>query len=318
MQDDKKIIQESNGKIPLFLICDDNYCSYMSVMIASVCANTEYYLDFHVVGKGISEENKKKIEKMKEKFSNFDINYKTFDITAFYNIPYLRLPRMTLSTYIRMVLPDLYRELKRALVMDIDLILLDDISKLWFQDLNSYIFAAALDKPFDAYYSFKKNLEVDIECKYANCGVMLIDFEKWRSNNITTQCLDIEKQYRDKLNCADQDVINKVFLGNFKELECKYNSLLGIEEDIIVRHFCYLRKPWLSKYNVEGDLIKNFDDWWKYAEISPFYEELLAKYLEINRGGGSLKNTINTYRNMVIASSIRNVIKKQKVYNKEA
>lgn len=301
------------NNIPIFLICDDNYTPYMATMIASICYNTKSLINFHVIGKGTSDNNKAQIEKMKNTFKNFAIDYKVFDATESFNIPYLSLSRMTSSTFIRMSLPDLYPELTRALVMDVDIISLQDIVKLWEIDLEDYHFAAALDKPFDAYYKFKKCMNVDVDCNYANCGVMLLNCEKWRKDKITQKCLDIEKKYRDNLTCADQDVINKIFLGKFKLLDCKYNSLLGNDNDIINRHFCHLRKPWLSKYNIEGDEIKNFDDWWRFAKMTPFYNQLKLKYEEFNNGSknNSPKETQTQYRKMEAIALARNLLKRK-------
>lgn len=305
------------NKIPIFLICDDNYAPYMATMIASVCFNTKYFVEFHVVGKGISDQNKKMIDEMKKTFPNFDIDYKIIDITKDFNISYLSLVRMTSSTFIRMLLPDLYPEINRVLIMDVDIISLEDISSLWNETLDNYLWAASIDKPVGgAYLTFKKNMDVAHDCKYANCGVMILDCKKWRDEKISMKCLDIEKKYRDKLNCADQDVINKVFLGDFKELDSKYNSLLGLEENIINRHFCYLRKPWFSKYNVEGDEIKNFDDWWKYAKMTPFYEMLKLKFEENNANGAqNAIRVLKKYETMQMFSDLRNKIRKDNASN---
>lgn len=306
--------------IPIFLICDDNYAPYMATMIASVCLNTKYFIEFHVVGKGISDKNKALIEEMKKTFPNFNIDYKVIDISKDFDISYLSLARMTSSTFIRMLLPDLFPEIDRALIMDVDMIALQDIASLWNESLDGYIWAAALDKPVEAaYYTFKKNMDVTEECKYANCGVMILDCQRWRDEKISQKCLDIEKVYRDKLNCADQDVINKVFLGDFKELDSRYNSLLGNEDNIANRHFCYLRKPWFSKYNVEGELIKNFDDWWKYAKMTPFYDDLKAKYDENNaHGHESAVRTLKKYEAMQFLSELRNNVRKKRLADDKA
>ena len=283
-------------RIPVFLICDDNYAPYMAVMIASVCSNTDCHIEFHVIGKGISPENREKIESMKRQFPGFSIDYTELNVSETLGIPYLALSRMTPSTFIRMLLPELYPEIDKALVMDVDMISLRDISLLWKENLEGFIFAAALDAPPVAYHIFKKNMDVEEDCGYANCGIMLIDCRKWREEKITEKCIGIEKRYRDKLTCADQDVINKVFLGDFKQLDSRYNSLLGEEDNIINRHFCALRKPWNSRYNVEGNLIRHFDDWWKYAEMTPFYDELTDGYSKFNNGGESAEQTVMNYQ----------------------
>ena len=298
-------------RIPIFLICDDNYAPYMGVMIASICSNTDCYMEFHVIGKGISPENRQKIETMKQQFPCFSMDYTDYHVSETLGIPYLVLSRMTSSTFIRMLLPELYPDIDKALVMDVDMLLLKDISLLWKESLDGYIFAAALDAPPSAYQIFQKNMDVDQDCAYANCGFMLIDCKKWRAENITAQCIEIEQRYRDKLECADQDVINKVFLGNFKQLDGRYNSILGEEENIINRHFCASRKPWNSKYDMSGNLIRHFDDWWHYAEMTPFFDELKDGYHRFNRNGESAEQTIMRYTK-VLTNQLRQRIIREK------
>jgi len=302
-------------RIPVFLICDDNYAPYMAVMIASICSHTACFMEFHVIGTGISPENQQKIDTMKIQFENFSIDYRTYNAAEALGIPYLVLSRMTPSTYIRMLLPEIYPEIDRALVMDVDMISLSDISPLWKEDTRQYIFAAAPDSPPGARNHFLEHMEVDTDCMYANCGLMLIDCRKWRDEDITGQCIEIEKKYRDKLWCADQDVINKVFLGNFKKLDSRYNSLLGEEDNIINRHFCAERKPWNSRYNIEGDLIRNFDDWWTYAKLTPFYDELLDGYNRFNANGESAGQTVANYKKIQSKFLLDMIVRRMKYNN---
>lgn len=293
------------------MICDDNYSPYLATMVASICSNTGAFVECHVIGKGTGGRNRTMIESMKERFPNFSIDFRVCDPSGIYGIDYLSLSRMTVSTFIRMLLPDLYPEIDRALIMDVDIISLQDIGLLWKQELDGHVFAAALDEPDTARRAFLRNLEVDTDCRYANCGVMIVDCRKWRERGITARCLEVERKYRDVLECADQDVINKVFLGDFKVLESRFNSLLGNDEDMVNRHFSWLRKPWFSKYNAVGDLIKNFDDWWHYAAMTPFYPEVKARYDSLTQGDDSsaLKARAN-YERMEMLSFIRNSMKR--------
>lgn len=308
--------------IPVFLICDDNYSPYMATMIASVCNHTESRIEFHVIGKGISPENRARLEGMQRNFPNFDIDYRICDPSGQFGIPYLSLSRMTLSTYIRMLFPELFPEIDRALIMDVDILALGDIEQLWRQSLDGHIFAAALDgtnpdEPQVAYEAFKQNLAVKEDCLYANCGVMLIDCRKWREKGISQQCLAVEKEYRDCLECADQDVINKVFHGNFKVLDSRFNSLLGEEEDIVIRHFCWLRKPWISKYNAVGDPIRHFGEWWKHAAMTPFYPELKSRFDRLAEAGDNATpvRTRAVYERMEKIAHFRNLIRTNNLKN---
>jgi lipopolysaccharide biosynthesis glycosyltransferase len=300
--------------IPVYLICEDNYSPYMATMIASVCSHTQSWIDFHVFGKGILPGNREKIERMRKDFPRFSIDYHTWDLSRLYKIPYLSLPRMTPSTYVRMVFPELYPETEKALIMDVDIIALGDIEELWEQPLDGCPFAAALDEesePRVAYQAFKKNLEVDTDCNYANCGVLLLDCRKWRAGGYSEKCLEVERKYREKLECADQDVINKVFQGHFKVLDRRYNSLLGDGTDIVIRHFCWLRKPWLSRYDAVGERIRHFEDWWRFTGMTPFFPELKQRFDALAARGDNTTpvRTRETYEKMEKITRYRSLMK---------
>lgn len=92
----------------------------------------------------------------------------------------------------RAYIPDII-QCDKIIYLDSDTITLTCISKLWCIDLEENIIAAA------PHYHFKNlsaanefyNLQLDITDKdllYLNSGVMLIDCEKWRYNNITEKC----------------------------------------------------------------------------------------------------------------------------------
>ncbi|GHU08061.1 hypothetical protein FACS1894151_03350 [Spirochaetia bacterium] len=308
--------------IPVFLICDNNYAPYMTVAITSICYHTQAFIEFYVVGKGISDENKIKIAKMQNSIKNFSIDYITLDIAAIYNIPYLLLSRMSPSTFARMIVSELKPDIDRSLCLDVDLIALDDIVELWDQPLDNFMFGAALDTPDSAGIMFKKNFNLNIEFNYINCGVLLLNCKAWRDNGIANKCFELEKIYRDKLDCFDQDIINRYFLGNFKLLNSRFNSIFGHEENIVIRHFCYLRKPWISKYNIEGNIINNFDDFWHYAKITSFYNEIQQNYETINKEFGYSARSAKLYYYKhgrkdeikdIIGKLRRNVAEKQKI-----
>lgn len=302
------------ANIPIFLICDDNYSPYMATMIASICSNSKSHFHFYVVGKGISSDNQHKIESMKLDFPNFSIEYKIIDMEKEYNIDYLFIGRMTASTFIRMALPDIFPKVERALIMDVDIISLNDLSSLWTIDLDDKILAASEDYPKDAYLLFKHNFNLSLDCDYVNCGVMIIDCKKWRDNEITQKCFELEKQYRDKLYCSDQDIINYVCLNKIKVIDAKYNSLLGKEPEIINRHFCFLRKPWNSKYDSKGNIINHFEEWWKYAKLTPYYDLLIVQYKKFNQfQEANPEATVKNYKKMELLTMAKNRMKIRKL-----
>ncbi len=66
--------------------------------------------------------------------------------------------------------------------VDCDALVLEDISKLWDKDISPY-FAAAVEDA--GQHERLKKMNISDEAKYFNSGIMIIDMEAWRKNNIS-------------------------------------------------------------------------------------------------------------------------------------
>jgi hypothetical protein len=97
--------------------------------------------------------------------------------------------------------------------------------------------------------------------KYFNAGVMVVDMERWRRDDVPGQVLDYLRQYRDTVFFMDQEGLNAVLAGKWGELDPRWNhnasipsyrrrhagtggaSGAGDREPWIV-HFAGTLKPW--------------------------------------------------------------------------
>ena len=262
-------------QIPIFLSSDNNYAPFVATTIASICDNTEIYCDFYILDGGINAENKIKIQSLTERYKNFSIEYINIDVEKYFK-GFIANSYITLPTYYRFIIPHLKPNLEKILYLDVDIIAKNDILELFNIDLGDKVIGAVKDLG-DSYYIAKlKNIvEINPSHPYFNAGVLLIDCEKWRSQNITEKLFDIEKKYRGKLLCNDQDVLNKVFENNYKMLPEKFNALAATCETVI-RHYYSKPKPWEIKQNIKNSdlLLPDAGLFWHYAEITPFYNEL--------------------------------------------
>ena len=131
---------------------------------------------------------------------------------------------------------------ERAIYLDVDLIVMDDIRKLWDIDLEGHVFGASpLYVERLATINMYKNKiglsEQDTSYHYFNSGILLIDYKKWRelknndNQNIINELFEIINSiYTD---CTpDELVLNKfAFLnGGYKELPQKFN---------VQSYYCY-------------------------------------------------------------------------------
>ena len=274
------------NSIPIFLASNDKYAPFVATTIASVCYNTKSFCEFYILDSGISNLNKKRIELLKEKFNNFSIEYLKVDLNKFDG--FKSADYIGLDTYSRFFIPLLKPELEKAIYMDVDMIALGDIKKIYDVELGKYVLGAV---PEEFEYKLKKKLNNklnnDEQHKYFNAGLLLIDIKKWNENDITTKLFKIEKEHKNQLTFADQCILNKYFNNNYKQLDVGFNIMIQylqehnfeLPRNSVVRHFEGPLKPWLSNTDCKGYSISNFEDFWFFAEMTNFYENIKFDYI---------------------------------------
>ncbi len=266
--------------IPIFLSADNNYAPFVATTIASVCHNTKSFCDFYVFDGGISVENKLKIEKLKNSFNNFTIEFiEVNEQREFSTIRYQNAANhVSLSTYNRFLIPQLKPNLNKVLYLDVDIIVLKDIEALYNISLQSYPVAAVPESFFNTSQKLEiqKRLNLGKNHQYFNAGVLLIDNNYWVKNKIFSKALETEQIYRENLKFADQDILNIVFNENFLVLPEQFNYMSQFKtknKQMIIRHFNTGTKPWQLKPYFQH-IINDVPLFWKYAKMTPFYRQL--------------------------------------------
>ena len=269
------------ANIPIFLSSDNKYAPFVATTIASICNNTKSFCDFYVLDGGIKQENQEKICKLKEQFNNFSIEFIKIDYDKFLkDFEYKnKSAHVSISTYNRFFIGELKPDINRAIYIDIDIIALGDIKTLWEQSLKGKTVGIIKDEgENDLISKYKEKFSLN---HYFNAGVLLIDLNKWKSNNYSEKVFEFEKLNRNILNFADQDIINVILKDDCEILSSKFNSQLISDENTVIRHFVNVYKPWKYNYFKLGNQIKplsNFEDFWKYAQMTDFYDELKTGY----------------------------------------
>lgn len=222
-------------KISIVFTCDNNYVHCLGALLASIIANSNqnYFYDFIVFDGGISNENKLKFDLL-IRGSNSGITFVDFtDEFKSYKVHM----HFTRATFYRLILSDIITDRSRILYMDCDMIALDDLSKIFFLDMEGKPVAAVADYimehfcaaeiPIPVFIGNKsarqyldESLNID-PFKYFQAGFMLIDLERFKSL-ISPQVLVDDL----KNNCywfLDQDVINKHLNNQVKFIPTKWN-----------------------------------------------------------------------------------------------
>ena len=286
------------NSIPIFLASNDKYAPFVATTIASVCYNTKSFCEFYILDSGISNLNKRRIELLKDKFNNFSIEYLYIDLSKFNN--FQLLSHISLDTYSRFLIPLLKPELDKVIYLDVDIAVLGDIKELYDVDLKDHFLGAAPEYfAIDCQMKIARNLDIKYNKnkQFFNAGVLLINSKKWREDNIIEKLFEIQKKYNDKLTYGDQDILTKQFYEDYIELDFRFNLLGGqlvykkdfskeVEDKVnraienpVIRHFETPNKPWLTNKNFYGGFLQNFEDFWFFAEMTNFYENIKLGYI---------------------------------------
>jgi lipopolysaccharide biosynthesis glycosyltransferase len=165
---------------------------------------------------------------------------------------------MTSTTYHRLLLPQLLPEdVTRAIWLDCDLLVTTDLARLWETDLGGFHLLAVREPivPLvSSRYGIRRWQELGLsrDHPYFNAGVMLVDIERWRNDEIGTLAGDYLRQARDVM-FWDQEGLNAVLPGRWGELDPRWNATAsasrrrgaeGAHAAPWIVHFTGALKPW--------------------------------------------------------------------------
>lgn len=171
--------------IPVFLIAADDIAAPMCVTMASILANTKAFIEFYILERSslkISPEKKERIEKLRNRYSAFSIEYIEVNPDDFAGLAPTTAGYIPNDTYFRYIIPELKPEIKKAVYLDVDIIVKKDIADLYCEKLGkNYIGAVNHPAYCWKYPYFKKvidNLNLRNPQVYVNGGVIVFDCER--------------------------------------------------------------------------------------------------------------------------------------------
>ena len=267
------------NEIPVFFASDDNYIPCLAVAIHSLEKNASKKNNYKLIilHSGMSEKGKQEIKEFEQE--NIKIDFK--DISNIENDLKddlaLRLRDYYSSTiYYRIFIGSLFPEYHKAVYIDSDVVLLDDIANLYNTDLEGNIIGAIPDgvvhdsKKLQDYVEVNDGVE---NKKYFNSGVLVIDLDKFRETRVEERFVRILTKYNCDTIAPDQDYLNILCKDKVKYLPLSWDKMPDYcehldEKDLHLIHYNMFRKPWHYR-DVEYS-----DIFWKYAKETKYYDEL--------------------------------------------
>lgn len=275
--------------INIFSVTDDNYAPYCGVMLTSIFENNKNHSFnvFILIGKPLSKRNQRKLHNLEIKYGN-SIEFITVDDNSIRNL--LISNKWSIATFYKVFAGDLLPEsIHKVLYLDGDIIVTGDVAELWNIDITGKAMAVVQDYGISCEMG-QNRLQYPAEAGYFNGGMMLINLDYWRLNNVGQRCLTYIENNYDKLIYCDQDVLNAVlwdekrlisltynylisylgdFLYNRQPLDIQ-NELLKFSKSPLIIHYCYMLKPWsVVYYNLPFS-----EEWKSYKRLSPWSYKL--------------------------------------------
>ncbi len=269
-------MSKTTGKeIPIFFAVDDGYVPFLAVAIQSMLDNSssENVYCIKVLHTDISAENKRKIVKYERPNVNIefvDLNYYMQKVKdKLYTRDYY-----SKTTYFRLFIPNLYPQYDKVLYLDSDIVILDDIAKLYNTDMGDNLVAAAPDDVIQFNKVFRTYAEKVVGVadyrRYFNAGILLMNLHEMRKFKFQEKFIYSLERIRFAV-AQDQDYLNRLCKGRVKLIDRLWNRM-PIEdkrikpEDVKLVHYNLAFKPW----HFEDILYKEF--FWLYAQETEYFD----------------------------------------------
>jgi lipopolysaccharide biosynthesis glycosyltransferase len=257
----------SYARYVLVSASDEKYSPGLIVMIASVLERLPagFEVDVVVYDDGLADRSREELARVVGRAHTRS----ALHVVRGYSTLGEDLPErlhLTQATYSRLLLPDLSPDIERAVYLDADMLVLDDVSELFSTELGHELFAACRDVDTPTIetgtpYSFEA-LGLPPESHYYNAGILVFDAATWRDAGVAPAAMDYVRTWEDQTVTLDQDGINVVGVNRVLGLDRRFNFQVAGESHraakanktravlrylprVAVVHFVG-PKPWLS------------------------------------------------------------------------
>lgn len=277
-----------NREIPIFFTIDDSYAPFLAVALNSAIKNSDPQRNYKAIvlyqdlgADNISRLQSLQTENFKIELMPIRANMEALDDRMSNR---LRCDYFTLTIYFRLFIPSMFPQYDKGIYIDSDVVLTDDIAKLFDIDIGENYIGACNDlsiadiPPLVAYT--EKAVGVNAK-EYINSGVLLMNLKKMRDDDLEGHFLSLLNKYHFDSIAPDQDYLNAMCNGKIYYLEEKWDTMPNDAKPMLTEtsliHYNLFSKPWCY------DGIQYEEQFWNYAQDCGFiYEirEFKASYTE--------------------------------------
>lgn len=203
----------------------DSYAEIAATSIVSLLENCEEIdeINVYIIDMGLTYEHKAGMVQMIESYERKVYFLEKLNIEKLTGT-HIDVGRWHISTFSRLfLLHVLPKDMKKVIYIDCDMIIRQSLKALWETDMEGAWVMSTDDCRGEMY---RENIGINKHSIYTNNGLMVIDLEAWRYNNVESLFIDFIKKYNGDITYMDQGVLNGVFqpLKKVKLLPIAYNA----------------------------------------------------------------------------------------------
>ena len=243
-----------------FVYClDENFNIQSAVSIYSLLENVDEKINLYVLH---SEPNTfEKYSKKLSKHSKCE-SIKLIEVVTDISFPNIDNTHVSIATYFRIFIFKYLKDLNHVIYLDSDTVILENPLEVLKGELTKlrkshYMISAVEETSKEMSPEIFQRLNL-ISKKYFNAGVMVIDLEKAKNENIFNNLISTVLKLDSRIKQWDQDVLNKHFDQQINELAKSLNVRINakLENKVftskhIILHYLGSKKPWQIEYLVE-------------------------------------------------------------------
>lgn len=211
---------------------DENYLDGVGVSITSVILhNKNINLAFHIICDKYSEAFCSRIQQLSQKFSaRVSISLYLISVTNFESLPQTNV--WSRAMYFRLFAFDYFsKNINRLLYLDADVICKGSLSEFLSIDLEGSVAAVVKDVESIQYKVIDRIKEINLNGRYFNSGVVLVNLSEWAKDNLTFKAVSLLSGSQ-KYKYPDQDVLNILLVDRVIFLSRAYNTIYTIKSEL--------------------------------------------------------------------------------------
>ena len=264
---------------------DDKYTNQTVVsMVSAIENNKNHELEFIIMYSSLSEKSVQKFKSIEA--SNVKIRFLEMNESLFSDLTLSHW--VTVQAWFRIALANMCKDLDKILYLDCDTLILGDLTELFETNLDGKFLAGVKDVWGVSKYVKRLGMESNV---YVNSGMLLFNCDFCRKEKFFDKVIDFAQNNEKIIEFCDQDSINKVAGINKVVLHPKFNLMdtwwrngyyefegeeetnyLWAKDNPVIAHLTGLKPAFKGCGN------KFKDEWWKYAKMTPIYDELVLDY----------------------------------------